>query len=196
MSHKKDVRLIWVYEVLTKLCRLGRVIWHQNHAAKSVAYTTMVRPRLEYSSTVWDPHLASDVHTLEQVQRQAARFVHRNYTQRTPGCVTNMVQSPGWESLQQRRNMDRLSMVFKIQHGIIDISPEFIQPGDSRTRGSQRIQQLQANKDVYRYSFYRLEQSAYINHQQFIHPGTQRSPSLPASLTPLFLGYALLTKCL
>ena len=34
---------------------------------KSVAYTTMVRPRLEYSSTVWDPHLTSDVHTLEQV---------------------------------------------------------------------------------------------------------------------------------
>ena len=172
MSHKKDVRLIWVYEDLTKLCRLGRVIWHQNHAAKSVAYTTMVRPRLEYFSTVWDP------------------------TQRTPGCVTNMVQSPALESLQQRRNMDRLSMVFKIQHGLVDISPEFIQPGDSRTRGSQRIQQLEANKDLYRYSFYRLEQSAYINHQQFIHPGTQRSPSLPASLTPLFLGYALLTKCL
>ena len=69
---------------------------------KSVAYTTMVRPRLEYSSTVWDPHLTSDVHTLEQVQRRAARFVNRNYTQRTPGCVTNMVQSLGWESLQQR----------------------------------------------------------------------------------------------
>ena len=60
---------------------------------KSVAYTTMVRPRLEYSSTVWDPHLTSDVHTLGQVQRRAARFVHRNYAQRTPRCVTNMVQS-------------------------------------------------------------------------------------------------------
>ena len=121
---------------------------------KSVAYTTMVRPTLEYSSTVWDPHLTSDVHTLEQVQRQAARFVHRNYTQRTPGCVTSMVQSLGWESLQQRRYMDRLSMLFKIQHGLVDISPEFVQPGDSRTRGSQRIRQLEANKDVYRYSFY------------------------------------------
>ena len=121
---------------------------------KSVAYTTMVRPRLEYSSTVWDPHLTSDVHTLEQVQRRAARFVHRNYTQRTPGCVTNMVQSLGWESLQQRRYMDRLSMLFKIQHGLVDISLEFVQPGDSRTRGSQRIRQLEANKEVYRYSFY------------------------------------------
>ena len=53
----------------------------------------MVRPVLEYSSTVWDPHLARDTHALEQVQRRAARFVHRNYSERTPGCVTNMVQS-------------------------------------------------------------------------------------------------------
>ena len=90
---------------------------------KYVAYTTMVRPRLEYSSTVWDPHPTSDVHTLEQVQRRAARFVHRNYTQRTLGYVTNMVQSLGWESIQQRRYMDRLSMLFKIQHGLVDISP-------------------------------------------------------------------------
>ena len=50
---------------------------------KSVAYTTMVRPRLEYSSTVWGPHLTSDVHTLEQVQRRSARFVHPNYIQCT-----------------------------------------------------------------------------------------------------------------
>ena len=92
--------------------------------------------------------------TLEQVQRRAARFVHRNYTQRTPGCVTNMVQSLGWESIQQRRYMDRLSMLFKIQHGLVDISPEFVQPGDSHSRGSQRIRQLEANKDVYRYSLY------------------------------------------
>ena len=39
-----------------------------------------------------------DVHNLEQVQRNAVRFVHRNYTERT-GCVTNMVQNLGWESL-------------------------------------------------------------------------------------------------
>ena len=103
---------------------------------KYVAYTTMVRPKLEYSSTVWDPHLTSNVHTLEQVQLRAARFVHRSYTQRTPGCVTNMIQSLGWESLQQRRCMDRLSMLFKIQHGLVDISHEFVQPDDSRTRGS------------------------------------------------------------
>ena len=34
----------------------------------------------EYSSTVWDPNLTSDIHILEHVQRRAARLVHRNYT--------------------------------------------------------------------------------------------------------------------
>ena len=70
--------------------------------------TTVVRLVLEYYSTVWDPHQTSDVHNREQVQRRAARFVHRNYTEQTPGCVTNMVQSLGWESLQHRRFSDRL----------------------------------------------------------------------------------------
>ena len=83
---------------------------------KSTAYTTMVCPRLKYSSTVWDPHHNRDIHNLEQVQRRAARFVNRNYTERgTPGCVTNMIQSLGWKSLQHRCYINRLTMLFKIQ---------------------------------------------------------------------------------
>ncbi|MCG8078457.1 MAG: reverse transcriptase family protein, partial [Candidatus Thiodiazotropha taylori] len=121
---------------------------------KSAAYTTMVRPGIEYTSTVWDPHLVRDAHNLEQVQRRAARFVHRNYRERTPGCVTSMVQSLGWESLQHRRYINRITMLFKIQHGIVDISPDFVQPNDQRTRGSQRLRQLQATNDTYKYSFY------------------------------------------
>ena len=113
-----------------------------------------VCPRLEYSSTVWDPHHNKEIHSLEQVQRLAARFVHRNYSERTPGCVTNMVQSLGWESLQHRIYINRIIMLFKIQHGIIDISPDFTQPNDHRTRGSQRLRQLQATNEAYRNSFY------------------------------------------
>ena len=81
---------------------------------KSAAYATMVRPRLEYSSTVWDPHHNRDIHNLEQVQRRAARFVNHNYTgERKPGCVTNMIRSLGWESLQHRRYINRLTMLLK-----------------------------------------------------------------------------------
>ena len=120
---------------------------------KSAAYSTMVRPRLEYSSTVWDPHHNRDIHNPEQVQRRAARFVNRNYTECTPGCVTNMIQSLGWESLQHRRYINRLTMLFKIQHGIIDISPGFVQLNDQRTRGSKRLRQLPATNNTYKWPF-------------------------------------------
>ena len=168
------------------------MIWHQNHATKSVAYTTMVRPRLEYSSTVWNPHLASDVHTLEQVQRQAARFVHRNCTQLTPGCVTNMVLSFDWESLQQRRYIDRLSMVFKIQHALVDISPEFIQPGEDHSAYNSwrptRTYTDTPSIDWNRLPIPVTNSSDPIGpSQQLILAGTQGSPSLPASHTPFFL---------
>ena len=115
-----------------------------------------MHPVLEYSSTVWDPHLSTDIHSLEQVQCRAARLVHRNHTERTPGCVTNMVHSLGWESLQHRCYLDRLSMLFciRIQHSLVDMNTDVIQPNDSHTRGSQHLCQLQASKDVYKYSFY------------------------------------------
>ena len=83
---------------------------------KVTAYTTMVRPTLEYSSTVWDPKSPTLCHKVEQVQRKAARFVNSAYADRTPGCVTKMVQDLGWESLEHRRYISRLMMLFKIHH--------------------------------------------------------------------------------
>ena len=40
---------------------------------KSAAYTTLVRLSLEYS-TVWDPHLTTNIHSLEQVQRRGIQI--------------------------------------------------------------------------------------------------------------------------
>ena len=105
---------------------------------------------LMHEKNMCDPY----IHNLERVQRRAARFIHRNYTVRTPGCVTNMVQSLGWESLQHRPYRDRLSMLFRVQHSLVDVTTDFIQLNDTRTRGSQRLRQLNATKDVYKYSFY------------------------------------------
>ena len=70
---------------------------------KSTAYTSLVRPVLEYASPAWDPTSSEDITKLEKVQRQAARFVHGNYSERNPGCVTRMVNSLGWETLESRR---------------------------------------------------------------------------------------------
>jgi hypothetical protein len=58
---------------------------------KSAAYTAIVRSIVEYASTVWDHSNQKKIKSIEQVQKRAARFVH-NYTDRSPGCVTNMVK--------------------------------------------------------------------------------------------------------
>jgi hypothetical protein len=43
---------------------------------KERAYTTMIRPILEYASSAWDPHLSRDVLELEKVQKRSASRVY------------------------------------------------------------------------------------------------------------------------
>ena len=82
---------------------------------KSAAYTSLVRPTLEYASAAWDPSSVEDITKLEKVQRQTARFAHSNYHDRATGCVTKMVSDLGWEPLQHWRKVERLSTLYKIQ---------------------------------------------------------------------------------
>ena len=58
------------------------------------------------------------------------------------------------ESLQRRRYIDSLSMLFRVQHDLVDVTTYYIQPNNTRMKGSQRLRQLYAIKDVYKYSFY------------------------------------------
>ena len=108
---------------------------------REAAYTSMVRPTLEYASSAWDPYTTEDINRLDKVQRRAARFVANNSTDRTPGCVTAMVNSLGWETLTQRRLHHRLIMMYKTIHGDVD-TPEaasIVKTGDKRTRGAHRL---------------------------------------------------------
>ena len=83
---------------------------------KSTAYTSLVRPLLEYASPVWDPTSSEGIVKLEKVQIQAARFVHGKYSERNAGCVTRMVSDLGLETLKSRRKKDRLTTLYKIWH--------------------------------------------------------------------------------
>ena len=42
---------------------------------REAAYKGLVRPILEYGSSVWDPHYECLIDVLEKVQKRAARFV-------------------------------------------------------------------------------------------------------------------------
>ena len=88
-----------------------------------------------YSSTIWDPALQTHITALEQVQRRAARYVCNEYHSRTPGCVTKMIDDLNWEPLEVRRRHERLCMLYRIYHYLVDILIErYLQVSDSNTR--------------------------------------------------------------
>ena len=57
---------------------------------KESAYKGLVRPVLEYGSSVWDPQSILLQDELEKVQKRAARFVTGNYTYET-GSMTGIL---------------------------------------------------------------------------------------------------------
>jgi len=100
---------------------------------KAQSYKTLVRPILEYASTVWDPYTQTNVNQLEAVQRRAARFVTGNY--RTTSSTSQMIADLEWQTLQERRVNAKLVMVYRIVHELIDIPSSLFHPATLNTRG-------------------------------------------------------------
>ena len=83
---------------------------------KATAYKTLVRPIVEYASSVWDPATNNQIHQLEMVQRRAARFTLNRY--HNTSSVNNMLSELEWPTLQKRRENVRLTMMYKIHNNL------------------------------------------------------------------------------
>lgn len=86
---------------------------------KELAYKTYVRPKIEYCSVVWDPWQKQQIHKIEMVQRRAARYTLNQYSYQS--SVTAMLEHLRWPTLQQRRNLASVTMLYKIQHQLVSI---------------------------------------------------------------------------
>ena len=102
---------------------------------KERAYFTYVRPILEYASPVWDPVSKDLVNKIEMVQRRGARFVKADYDQRH--SVTKMLEQLKWNTLSARRAQGKVTMLYRIVHGLVAIpaEPPFFYPSSVTTRG-------------------------------------------------------------
>ena len=116
-----------------------------------------MKPGLEYVCTVWDPYREYQKSWLEQVQRRAARFVARTYT-REEGCVTNTLKLLNWPTLEKRRQVARLTLMYKCvtNQAAIDIPCYVHHQSSLKTRASHPLKfiPLQPSCDTYKYSFW------------------------------------------
>ena len=86
---------------------------------KERCYTTLVRPTIEYSSTVWDPYSSKNIDKLEAIQRPVARFVNGNNS--WYASPSHMIADLRWESLAERRAKAKVAMTCAIMNGLVDI---------------------------------------------------------------------------
>ena len=73
-------------------------------------YVSLIRPHLEYACQVWDPSSAKECNLLEKVQRFASRVCLKTWNM----DYSEMLNSLDLPSLQTRRKVQKLSLLYKI----------------------------------------------------------------------------------
>ena len=114
-------------------------------------YTTFVRPKLEYNTNVWSPHLLQDIDAVEDVQKLFTRTLPGmeglSYLER----LTNLQL----KSLEERRIIFDLILVFKIILGLVDLDFEtFFAFNTNATRGHNFKLKVQYSRKNYRKYFF------------------------------------------
>jgi hypothetical protein len=134
---------------------LRRNLRTNNRNIKTNAYLALVRPHLEYCSTVWNPFVEDQVKKLESVQRRSARYVTNQYDRTS--SVTSMLAELQWDTLQSRRTRQQLIFFYKIVNNLVDVPPDpYLTPGHSRTRSSHssKFRQFSPRTNVFKFSFF------------------------------------------
>ena len=118
------------------LAVLKRNVKVPSQSVKSAAYKALVRPHLEYCSTVWDPQTKVLKDKIEMVQRRSARWVMNKYRwgPNTTG-PTQMIHHLGWPLLETRRKVARLCLLYKMRNGLVIMSyRSLLQPYPYQTK--------------------------------------------------------------
>ena len=115
-------------------------------------YKTMVRSHLEYAGSVWNPYKASQIKSLEKVQKRATKLIRS--CKRLP--YKERLMHLKLPTLKFRRLRGDMIEVFKILNGYYDesIVPMLPRNFNIRTRGnSLKLLHTRTKLDIRKYSF-------------------------------------------
>ena len=90
---------------------LHRKFHQASPQVRSKLYSSVILPKLEYCSSVWDPHQAKYVSMLESVQKFGCRVISKEWNSNYPTLLTHLRMLTLWS----RRKQQRLIMCYKIQ---------------------------------------------------------------------------------
>ena len=119
-----------------------------------MAYTTYIRPTVEYASPVWDPHTKRNTNKIKMVQRRCARYATGNFD--CTSSVTSLLNCLSWPTLEERWRQYRLAVMYSILDNQVDIHwQSFLTKTSSCTRGhSWRLFVPFCKNHVYASSFF------------------------------------------
>ena len=92
----------------------------------------------------------------KQVQRRAAHFAPKTYS-REEGCVSQALNHLNWPTLEHRRKVNRLTLMYKTLHSqAINIPPYVKHKTGTKTRNFDPMKfiPVQTSCDEYKYSFW------------------------------------------
>lgn len=110
-----------------QLYLLTHLIKETPQPVKMLIYKALVRPHLEYASSVWSPSEDNLIKALEGVQRRAIRAIVNNYDRTI--SVTTKREELNLEELHTRRHHRRIINFYKIVNNRTIINPwEHVRP--------------------------------------------------------------------
>ena len=105
-------------------------------------YFSFIRPILEYGDITWDNIHEYQKEELDKIQNEAARIV--------TGCtklvsIVDLIRESGWETLRERRNKHKLTLLFKMVNGLV---PNYLCSLVPTTIGSNSTYNLRNSNDL------------------------------------------------
>ena len=114
---------------------------------KLLCYRTYVRPIIEYASSVWDPvNTTTLINKIEMVQRKSCRWIMNQWGQKF--SPTQMIKKLSIKSLENRRKISKIKMLFDIENRLKFVSTDII----PRRQRCKNVKFIPMNGSILSYS--------------------------------------------